>query len=560
KDNNWLPDDFGTLTGSFTNNDDSWPFNTWAAVGTPPDGRTIFGYSKYTWGDDIQYGPFIVPNGTYSVQFSFAISCTAGTTYSEMQVFDNGLTRGGTVGLEANGAMTLFSIGGAVLDQCLTPTTPSIQVVVTNKLLSVALRSTSVGNTQQSPFLNALVITRVDAIPTGGSITAGSLDPPHAVTATNSGMEVPGTGLLFVPVTPCRVIDTRGADGPEITAASTRSFAISGGPCGIPGTAQAYSLNVTVVPKGQLGYLSIWASGQPQPMVSTLNSVDGRVKANAAIVPAGTNGAVSVFANGDTQIILDISGYFISGADNTGLAFYPLVPCRIGDTRNVGDLFGGPLSTGEIRNLPVQLSPCNVPRTAQAYSLNFTVVPRGGLGYLSTWPTGQSQPLVSTLNDEEGKVVANAAIVPAGSLGDISVFVNQTTDVVVDINGYFAVPGNGGMSLYNVTPCRVLDTRAANGVFNGILSVDVSAAHCSVPSTAQGYILNATVVPVRELGYLSLWAHGQTQPWVSTLNAVDGSITSNMAIVPTADGSVSAFGENSTQLILDLFGYFAPSP
>jgi hypothetical protein len=35
---------------------------------------------------------------------------------------------------------------------------------------------------------------------------------------------------------------------------------------------------------------------------------------------------------------------------------------------------------------------------------------------------------------------------------------------------------------------------------------------------------------------------------VATLNALDGNITNNMAIVPT----------NSTQLILDLFGYFAP--
>jgi hypothetical protein len=42
------------------------------------------------------------------------------------------------------------------------------------------------------------------------------------------------------------------------------------------------------------------------------------------------------------------------------------------------------------------------------------------------------------------------------------------------------------------------------------------------------------------------------------LNAIDGSITSNMAIVPTANGSVSAFGSNPTHLILDISGYFAP--
>ena len=103
----------------------------------------------------------MVPNGTYSVQFDFAVACPAGTTYSESEVFDSTLTRGGTVGLEANGAMTPFSIGQAITDQCVTPTTPSIQVVITNNLLRVSLRSTSSRDTQKAPFLNALVITPV---------------------------------------------------------------------------------------------------------------------------------------------------------------------------------------------------------------------------------------------------------------------------------------------------------------------------------------------------------------------------------------------------------------
>ena len=48
------------------------------------------------------------------------------------------------------------------------------------------------------------------------------------------------------------------------------------------------------------------------------------------------------------------------------------------------------------------------------------------------------------------------------------------------------------------------------------------------------------------------------QPIVSTLNAGDGAITSNMAIVPTTNGSVDAFSSNSTNLVLDLSSYFAP--
>ena len=71
-------------------------------------------------------------------------------------------------------------------------------------------------------------------------------------------------------------------------------------------------------------------------------------------------------------------------------------------------------------------------------------------------------------------------------------------------------------------------------------------------------MFNATVVPTSALGYLTLWPDGQDQPVVSTLNALDGQITSNMAIVPTTSGSIDAFASNLTQLVLDISSYFAP--
>jgi hypothetical protein len=370
------------------------------------------------------------------------------------------------------------------------------------------------------------------------------------------------TGLQFVPVTPCRVADTRNATGPfggpELGAASSRSFDIPQSACSIPSTAVAYSLNVTVVPKASLGYLTMWPTGGTQPLVSTLNS-DGRVKANAAIIPAGTNGGVSVFVTDPTNVILDIDGYFIPVGTASALAFYPVTPCRLVDTRNAAGPLGGPtLSAGGSRSFPVLSSSCALPSSASAYSLNVTAIPKGPLNYLTMWPSGQTQPLVSTLNAPTGSVTANAAIVPAGTGGDISVFVYDAADVVIDVNGYFAAPNASGLSLYTVTPCRVLDTRTAAGAFKGELTVAVESSTCAPSSTAQAYVLNATVVPVGNLSYLTLWPDGESQPVVSTLNAGDGAITSNMAIVPTNNGSIDAFSTNPTQLILDISSYFAP--
>src|ERR1700722_12599519 len=123
------------------------------------------------------------------------------------------------------------------------------------------------------------------------------------------------TPLRLKTVVPCRLVDTRlsnGGSGP-ITGGTAATFnlpslAQSGGSQGKCAafnlsSAAAYSLNVTLVPVngGPVSYLTIWPTGEPQPLVSLMNSLDGRVKANAAIVPAGTSGEVNVYVSNTTN-------------------------------------------------------------------------------------------------------------------------------------------------------------------------------------------------------------------------------------------------------------------
>ena len=158
--------------------------------------------------------------------------------------------------------------------------------------------------------------------------------------------------------------------------------------------------------------------------------------------------------------------------------------------------------------------------------------------------------------------MANAAIVPAGNGAQITALAPEDTDLVIDVNGYFAKVKPNALSWYPASPCRVIDTRIIGDgqPFSGTLAppVDVVDSACAPPSTAQAFILNATVVPTGYLGYLTLWPDGEGQPLVSTLNAVQGLITSNMAIVPTTNGSIDAYATGITQLVLDISGYFAP--
>jgi hypothetical protein len=379
---------------------------------------------------------------------------------------------------------------------------------------------------------------------------------------------VPSAPLQLIPVTPCRVADTRQQNGqfggPPIQGGTFRSFPIPQGSCNIPASAGAYLLNVTVVPNGRLSFLTVYPTGENRGVVTTMNSLDGRLKANAAIVPAGTNQAVSVYASDTTNVILDISGYFASPSAST-LAYYPLPPCRVVDTRNPPGPLGGPYLQGGVeRDFPVLLATsCNIPSSTQAYSMNFTVLPvmGGPVPYLAVWPTGQSRPLVALLNDLTGTVVSNAAIVPAGTGGAISVYASGSTDLVIDINGFFAASGPGGLSLYPTQPCRVRDTRRSALGFTGELTIPVltpPGIPCVASRSAQAFVLNATVYPLASLHYLTLWPDGEQRPMTWALNAVDGAVTSNMAIVSSTNGSIDAYASDRTQLTLDISSYFGP--
>jgi len=413
---------------------------------------------------------------------------------------------------------------------------------------------------------NTITVTAWDDSNQSSSLSF-ALDAGSSTPCTTCYTGGGGSGALgLVPVTPCRVIDTRPGGGkggafgpPSLGTGQVREVPVPQSSCGIPSTAKAYSLNITVVPSGPLSYLSAWPTGQPRPLVSTLNSFHGGVVANAAIVPAGNGGAISLYVTNPSDVIVDINGYF----DGGGLDFTPVTPCRMADTRageGYTGLLGPPMLTGgTTRDLPLANSRCSVPSSAQAYSLNATVVPPSALSYLNLFPTAGSPPLVSSLNSFDGAVVANAAIVPAGNGAAVSAYATNSTELILDVNGYFGGAG-AGLRFYSVTPCRVSDTREVGGQLAGASSRAFAVSgRCGVPSGAQAYSMNVTAIPAGGLSYLTIWPAGQPMPVVSTLNSFQGRILANAALVPAgAGGSVSVFVTDPAHVVLDINGYFAP--
>lgn len=120
----------------------------------------------------------------------------------------------------------------------------------------------------------------------------------------------------YYPLTPCRAIDTRGPvaphGGPVLGQDATRNFAIRGF-CGVPTTAKAVSLNVTVTQATQASWLAVWPSGQPRPWVSMINfEPSDPALANGVIVGLSTGAQdLAVYNNfGTVHLLVDVTGYF----------------------------------------------------------------------------------------------------------------------------------------------------------------------------------------------------------------------------------------------------------
>ena len=135
-------------------------------------------------------------------------------------------------------------------------------------------------------------------------------------------------GLTFVPITPCRVVDTRDKTksaafgAPGLSAMKARTIPIPTSNCSIPASAAAYEADFVVVPPTgtNVGWLAAWQDDITWPGTVVLNAVQGGIVGNTAIVSAGTDGGIQVMATSATDLVIDLTGYFIPAVGQPGPA------------------------------------------------------------------------------------------------------------------------------------------------------------------------------------------------------------------------------------------------
>lgn len=250
------------------------------------------------------------------------------------------------------------------------------------------------------------------------------------------------------------------------------------------------------------------------------------------------------------------------------LAYAPVSPQRVFDSRGLGAA-SGPLRAGTSRL--VNVTPTQGGHRAAL--VNLTMVRPGAAGYLAAWRPRTTRPPSSNLNGEAGQVTANSSIVPIDADGNVLLFVNVGTHVVVDVLGYFDVTTAGSAKAGRLVPVdahRVADTRdpsdgdsnnytrTIDGIDN-VVSVPLANLWGLPPTaTAVALIVTGIASPDPGSGFVVALPHGGVVPTTSNLNT-NGSndVRANLVVVPLgADGSIDLRLRNTEHVLIDVVGSF----
>jgi Tol biopolymer transport system component len=256
----------------------------------------------------------------------------------------------------------------------------------------------------------------------------------------------------------------------------------------------------------------------------------------------------------------DIEPQFVGGTVPVGLAstFTPATPVRLVDTRT-----GGHQALGAGRTLDLQVAGGStpVPADATAVVVNVTGVAATANTYLQVYPTpaaGSAVPLVSNLNLAPGQTAAAAVTVTVGASGHIRIRnAAGTTNVIVDLSGYFTAGTSGDRYTPLPSPVRIVSQLTLSPTAE-THTVQVSGLQ-GVPDGATAVVANLTGYGPTAATYLQVYPTG-TSPTVSSVNFVPGQTRANQVTVALSpSGSFTVANANARIGVdIDLEGYYAP--
>lgn len=340
---------------------------------------------------------------------------------------------GGTTGVPTEAVAVALNLTGTEATAAGFVTVwPSAEARPTTSSINLAAANDTVANA---------VIVRLGP---GGQINLYTQTGAHLVaditgywTPTNSS----SSGRYVPAPNPARLLDTRtgnGASAGIVGAGGSLDLQVTGRG-GVPAAGvSAVALVVTVTDTAASGFVTVWPTGAPKPLASTINPV-GRndIRSNLVMLPVSADGKVSLYTLQATHLVVDVAGWFTDGtatASSSGLLI-AVSPRRVIDTRDVQPfrrLNGGDIGVPDYSPIVPQ------PEGAIAIVTNVTVDATQSGGFLTAWPADQTRPTASNVN-WSGANQTRAALTISSLASDnlVAYYPNVATDMVVDVSAWF---------------------------------------------------------------------------------------------------------------------------
>ncbi|HMV84552.1 MAG TPA: SBBP repeat-containing protein [Blastocatellia bacterium] len=292
--------------------------------------------------------------------------------------------------------------------------------------------------------------------PDAGAFKIFALNTTHVVVDVTGYYAPPSeSGLYFHPLPkPIRLLETRAgltgcfAPGTPI-AANTDTPQPARVICDgvtIPFEALAIVGNATTVGPQSGGFLTLFPADATRPLAASSNYGTNQIVNGPFTAGLSAEGEFNIYSSAKTDLVVDVLGYYspeVKDVNGTGLLFTPLTkPVRLLETRAglTGCFTPGAPIIGDTERTQLARGTCNgetIPASALAVVGNATVVNANG-GFLTLWPSNADRPTVATSNFNAGQIVNRHFIVGLGSDGAFKIYTRFTTDLVIDLSGYFA--------------------------------------------------------------------------------------------------------------------------
>jgi hypothetical protein len=248
----------------------------------------------------------------------------------------------------------------------------------------------------------------------------------------------------------------------------------------------------------------------------------------------------------------------------TGDTYHAVTPVRLLDTR-CGNGLAGKLYPAAPRTFQIA-GRASIPAGAKAITANATIVNASVASSLYLGPGPLAHPALPAINFNRYDTTAFGVTVALGDDGNLSATYmasSGSTDLVLDVTGYFTADATGG-TYHPITPARVLDNRVGNGL-SGKFKASVPrtflvSGRGGVPANATAVTGNLTVTNATSTWAVYIGPYPIAKPASSTINFAKKQTRANsLTVVLSSTGTLSATFLSSggtTDLVFDVTGYY----